>query len=210
MNSLAPVALRVAIGAGAVGLTVGSAIFAKERGGAPAPLAAVEMLDRERQDARASTLAIGAPALVEHIDAPNPDADRIVTDTDLRWFNGRPVRPARTVMFKVTGYSPDARSCGAFADGQTATLHSVTTNGGRLVAADTKVLPFGSMLSIPGYASDMVVPVLDRGGAIKGQRLDLLFPTHEAAIQWGVKMLPVTIWEYADGLPAEDPRELRG
>ena len=56
----------------------------------------------------------------------------------------------------------------------------------------------------------MVVPVLDRGGAIKGQRLDLLFPTHEAAIQWGVRMLPVTIWEYADGLPPDDPRQLRG
>src|SRR5690606_21425498 len=102
------------------------------------------------------------------------------------------------------------RSCGEFADGQTATLHSVSTNAGRLVAADTNVLPFGSMLSIPGYASDMVVPVLDRGGAIKGQRLDLLFPTHEAAIQWGVRMVPVTIWEYADGLPPDDPRKLRG
>lgn len=211
MSTLAPVALRVAICAGAVGLTVGSAIFAKARGGAPAPLAAVDTLPAPETGAtRATTLAINEPRIAERIDAPNPDADRIVTDTTLRWFNGRPVRPARTVMFKVTGYSPDARSCGQFADGQTATLHSVTTNAGRLVAADTKVLPFGSMLSIPGYADEMVVPVLDRGGAIKGQRLDLLFPTHEAAIQWGVRMVPVTIWEYADGLPAEDPRELRG
>lgn len=208
---MGPVAVRIAIGAGAIGLTIGSAIFAKERGGAPAPLAAVEVREAERDTARRdTTLAIGGPILAEHIDAPNPDAHRIVTDTELRWFNGRPVRPARTVMFRVTGYSPDARSCGEFADGQTATLHSVDTNGGNLVAADTTVLPFGSMLSIPGYASETVVPVLDRGGAIKGNRLDLLFPTHEAAIQWGVKTIPVTIWEYADGLPAEDPRKLRG
>lgn len=208
---MAPAAVRVAIGVGAIAVTVGSAIFAKERGGAPAPLAAVEVRQpADESPRRDTTLAISAPRLAEHIDVPNPDAHRIVTDLELRWFNGRPIRPARTVMFRVTGYSPDARSCGEFADGQTATLHSVDTNGGNLVAADTSVLPFGSMLSIPGYAGESVVPVLDRGGAIKGNRLDLLFPTHEAAIQWGVKMIPVTIWEYADGLPAEDPRKLRG
>jgi 3D (Asp-Asp-Asp) domain-containing protein len=209
---LAPAARNVAIGVGALGLTVGSAIFAKERGGAPTPLAAVETLHdaRDTRPVRATTLAISEPEVAERIDPINPDLARMVTDTELRWFNGRPIRPARTVMFKVTGYSPDERSCGIFADGQTATLHSVQTNGGNLVAADTTVLPFGSMLSIPGYASEMVVPVLDRGGAIKGQRLDLLFATHEEAIQWGVKTIPVIIWEYADGLPAEDPRTLRG
>ncbi len=46
-----------------------------------------------------------------------------------------------------------------------------------------------------------VVPVLDRGGVIKGHRLDVLFPTHEAAMQWGVRRLEVTVWEYADGQP---------
>ncbi len=203
-------ALRIGAGAAALALTIGSAIFAKERGGAPAPLAAVETLALDGAPARSSTLSIRGPELAEHIEAPNLDAHRIVTDTELRWFNGRPVRPARTVMFKVTAYSPDARSCGASADGQTATLHSVETNGMRLVAADTRVLPFGSMLTVPGYAGDAVVPVLDRGGAIKGQRLDLLFATHEDALQWGVKVIPVTIWEYADGKPAEDPRKVRG
>ncbi len=46
-----------------------------------------------------------------------------------------------------------------------------------------------------------MVPVLDRGGVIKGHRLDVLFPTHEAAMQWGVRRLEVTIWNYADGGP---------
>ncbi len=110
---------------------------------------------------------------------------------------------------KVTGYSPDERSCGKFADGKTATLHSVWTNGMKLVAADTTVLPFGSMVSIPGYDVGDIVPVLDRGGAIKGMRLDLLFGTHKQARQWGVRNLPVTVWEYADGKPVEDPRKLR-
>lgn len=122
-------------------------------------------------------------------------------DQDLRWYNGRPVRPVRTMMMTVTAYSPDARSCGAFADGVTASGYSVLTNGGHLAAADTRVLPFGSMISVPGYDDGNVVPVLDRGGAIKANRLDLLFPTHEQALIWGVQKLQITVWEYADGKP---------
>mgnify|MGYP000333116534 CR=1 FL=1 len=56
-------------------------------------------------------------------------------DLSTRWFDGRPVRPSKVVLMRVTGYSPDSRSCGEFADGQTATLHSVWTNAMRLVAA---------------------------------------------------------------------------
>ena len=117
----------------------------------------------------------------------------------------------------VTAYSPDPRSCGDSADGITATLHSVTTNAHRLVAADPTVLPYGSMLTVPGYgiikAGDArepaIVPVLDCGSKIKGQRLDVLFPTHEEAMKWGVQLLPVTVWEYADGLAAGNVRAER-
>ena len=45
------------------------------------------------------------------------------------------------------------------------------------------------------------MPVLDTGGAIKGNRLDVLYPTHEVAMRWGVQDIEVTVWEYADGLP---------
>lgn len=118
-----------------------------------------------------------------------------------RYFDGRPIRPVKTIWMTVTAYSPDEKSCGEWADGYTATNHSVWTNAMKLVAADTKLLPFGSMVSVPGYADGEVVPVLDRGGAIKGRRLDVLYPTHESARKWGVRRLPVTVWEFADGGP---------
>ncbi len=120
---------------------------------------------------------------------------------EIRWFNGRPIRPAKQMTMKVTAYSPDKRSCGRFADGITASGYSVWTNGMKLVAADTRLLPMGSMISIPGYHGGNVVPVLDRGGRIKGHRLDVLYPTHEIAREWGVQDLEVIVWEYADGLP---------
>jgi 3D (Asp-Asp-Asp) domain-containing protein len=98
----------------------------------------------------------------------------------------------------VTAYSPDHRSCGKWADGITASNKSVWTNGMKLVAADTRILPFRSLVSVPGYDEGRIVPVLDRGGAIKGARLDVLYPTHEIALRWGVQRLPVTVWEYVD------------
>jgi 3D (Asp-Asp-Asp) domain-containing protein len=128
---------------------------------------------------------------------------------DVRWFDGQPVRVAREVWMTVTAYSPDAASCGLSADGITATLHHVTTNGFKLVAADPKVLPYGSMITVPGYGESQIVPVLDCGGAIKGHRLDVLFPTHEQAREWGVKKLKVTVWEFVDGSPRVNPRAAR-
>ncbi len=98
----------------------------------------------------------------------------------------------------VTAYSPDSRSCGIWADGVTASGYSVWTNGMKLVAADTRLLPFGSIVSIEGYNGGKPVPVLDRGGKIKGHRLDVLYPTHEIARRWGRQTIDVTVWEYAD------------
>lgn len=113
-------------------------------------------------------------------------------------FNNRPLRKAGTVRMLVTAYSPDARSCGASADNITASGYSVWTNAMKLVAADPRILPYGSIISVPGYDGGRPVPVLDCGGAIKGQRLDVLFPTHEVALQWGKRWVEVTVWKYAD------------
>jgi len=154
----------------------------------------------------------GEPAFVGP-PAPTTVATKptFIADPSLRWFNGREVRPARVVWMTVTAYSPDAWSCGDSADGLTATLHAVTTNSSLLVAADPSVMPYGSMLTIPGYPSSggeeaPIVPVLDCGGAIKGQRLDVLYPTHAEAVRWGVRVLPVTVWEYVEGPKRDNPR----
>lgn len=158
------------------------------------PLAAIHTVDTS--DTRDEDAASALPA-------------NAIADTSIRYFNGRPIRPARTIRMKVTAYSPDERSCGDSADGITASLHDVTTNAGRLVAADSRILPLGSMISIPGYDNGQVVPVLDRGGAIKGRRLDVLYATHEQARRWGVQDLDVVVWEYADDKPACNFRAIR-
>lgn len=135
-------------------------------------------------------------------------ADPAGSPAEMASYNDRPVRAVAVIRMKVTAYSPDERSCGASADGITASGYSVFANGGCMVAADPRVLPLGSLVSVPGYDGGAIVPVLDTGGAIKGNRLDVLYPSHERAVLWGVQELDVTVWEYADGKP-NDFRRVR-
>ncbi len=200
----------------ALTLVVTSAIFTKERGSLPA-LAQIQTPTPKLKlntpattpveqfstpinpiDEEAIAQAIELTAAPAQILPEQLEAVELEEDTSIRWFDGRAVRPVRTIYMTVTGYSPDARSCGIYADNKTAIMYSVWTNGMNLVAADPRVLPYRSLISVPGYAGSEIVPIMDCGGAIKGSRLDLLYPTHELALQWGIRQLPVTVWEYVD------------
>jgi len=190
----------------ALTLTIASAIYTRESGALP-PLLGV---GSDEGSARESAPATSTDPVADPFSDPGPTPEPGPTgagrsgngpelhESGTRWFDGRPIRPSRVIVMRVTGYSPDARSCGIYADGRTATLYSVWTNAMRLAAADPEVLPYWSLVSVPGYHDAEVVPVLDCGGAIKGAELDLLFPTHEHAVRWGVRSVPVTVWEYAD------------
>ena len=92
---------------------------------------------------------------------------------------------------RVTAYCPCPKCCGEYSDGITANGHKIY-QGDRFVAAD-KRYPFGTEMIIPGYKSGDVVKVIDRGGAIQGNRLDVFFNTHQEALQWGVRYLDVEI-----------------
>ena len=86
----------------------------------------------------------------------------------------------RTVTYRVTAYCAGECCCGAYADGYTASGKPAT---GMIIAAPPEI-PFGTNIYIVGWG---IGEVQDRGGAIKGKRLDLLFPTHQQALNWGVK-----------------------
>ena len=97
----------------------------------------------------------------------------------------------RTVRMKVTGYCPCAKCCGKHADGITANGHKIQP-GDTFVAAD-KRYSFGTEMIIEGYNNGQVVKVLDRGGAIKGNKLDAFFHTHQEALEWGVRYIDVKV-----------------
>lgn len=94
---------------------------------------------------------------------------------------------------EVTAYCPCEKCCGKFADGITANGH-VINKGDKFVAAGKKV-PFETQLTIPGYGT---VLVLDRGGVIKGNKLDVYFDTHEEALEWGKQTIDIIVWSDND------------
>lgn len=97
----------------------------------------------------------------------------------------------RTVRMRVTGYCACAKCCGDSSDGITASNHRIR-RGDVFVAAD-KRHPFGTEMVIPGYNDSQPVKVLDRGRAIRGNRLDLYFSSHHQAKKWGIKHLDVLV-----------------
>jgi len=97
----------------------------------------------------------------------------------------------QVIKMRVTAYCPCPECCGTDSPGITASGYKIQS-GDAFVAAD-KRYSFGTKMIIQGYNNDQPVKVLDRGGAIKGNRIDVFFPTHEEALEWGVKNIDVKI-----------------
>ncbi len=111
------------------------------------------------------------------------------------------------VVMDVSAYCPCSVCCGPRASGITASGELAV---GKLIAAPASY-PFGTEMRIRGYGT---ARVQDRGGAVKSagarvrggkagyrkvtttlqnDRVDLLFPTHEEALQWGRQKLVVSV-----------------
>ena len=88
---------------------------------------------------------------------------------------------------KITGYCSCSKCCGK-ATGRTSS--GTIATAGRTVAASS-ALPYGTKLNINGHT----YTVEDRGGAIKGNKIDIFFSSHAQALAWGVRYLPVEVVE---------------
>jgi len=100
----------------------------------------------------------------------------------------------RIIRMKVTAYCPCRKCCGKHADGITANGKNARETVG--VAADQKLLPYGTKLEIPGIGTRVVD---DTGGAMRQAgkngvyRIDVRMKSHEAARRFGVKWLDVQV-----------------
>lgn len=100
--------------------------------------------------------------------------------------------------YKLTAYCPCTKCCGKWGENRPKDANGniiVVTASGRYakanwtVAADTSVLPFGTRIYINGYEYE----VQDRGGAVKGNRIDIYFDDHQEALNFGVQYAEVMI-----------------
>lgn len=158
--------------------------------------------------AAAAMLVSGAVwALAAWFSNPCPPVVRVVPE-DLAVATGRVVR------LRVTGYCSCGACCGWrrswFGFGPPVCSYGAEkgrpkrvglTASGRMagwgtVAADLRVLPLGTLLYVPGYGPARVDDV---GGGVKGEHIDLWFPSHAQALAWGSRRLQVAVGKSAGG-----------
>ncbi len=136
----------------------------------------------QAHDGQLMLLAATAKADVTRPAALNQSETKVANGPSEQW---------QTVRMRVTGYCACRKCCGRFADGITACGHKIR-RGDAFVAADRKY-SFGTEMIVPGYNNDKPIKVLDRGGAIRGDKLDVFFHSHKEAQKWGVQYIDVEV-----------------
>ncbi|QPQ31239.1 LysM peptidoglycan-binding and 3D domain-containing protein [Lysinibacillus sp. JNUCC 51] len=94
---------------------------------------------------------------------------------------------AKEITVQASAYTASCEGC----TGITATGINLKTNpNAKVISVDPAIIPLGSKVYVEGYGEAIAG---DTGGAIKGNRIDVFFPSQQDAINFGVKKLKVTI-----------------
>lgn len=96
-----------------------------------------------------------------------------------------PTTSGRTIQMESTGYS-----CAESVNTYFTAMGIDLRQNPQVVAVDPSVIPLGSMVEVSGYG---IAIAGDTGGAIKGNIVDVHFPTVEQCIQWGRRSVTVTV-----------------
>ncbi|MFD1453248.1 3D domain-containing protein [Oceanobacillus sojae] len=97
--------------------------------------------------------------------------------------------------FEMTAYVAfcDTGCTGITASGYDVSSTIYSPEGLRIVAADPGVLPFGTIIEITSGGNTFQAVVLDSGGDINGNRLDLLVESEAEALEYGRQDVDVRI-----------------
>ena len=162
----------------------------------------ITSMDMKGKEDSVALLESGWPTLKSVKANSNPstadtEVTRIEDQLDLAKY------PKRKVV--ATGYTAGVESTGK---GPNHPEYGITYSGVMVkrdlystVAADLNIFPIGTILFIPDYGFGVVA---DKGGAIKGNRVDLFFNTVDDVYnQWGKKEIDVYVIEEGNGTLTE-------
>lgn len=97
--------------------------------------------------------------------------------------------------FKLTAYCPCEKCCGIWAknrpNGIVYTANGAEAEAGKTIAVDPDVIPYGTEVKI----GDHTYIAQDSGSAIKGNKIDVYYDDHSAALAHGVKYAEVYMKE---------------
>lgn len=93
----------------------------------------------------------------------------------------------KEIYVSSTAYTASCKGC----SGVTSTGVDLKSNpGAKIIAVDPNVIPMGSKVYVDGYGYAVAA---DKGGAIKGNRIDVFFSSKNDAYRWGVKRVKIRV-----------------
>jgi len=95
----------------------------------------------------------------------------------------------KVIKVKASAYTANCKGC----SGKSATGINLKKNPNlKIISVDPRVIPLGSKVYVEGYGYAVAA---DTGGAIKGNRIDILMPSEYKANQWGIRTVTVKIYK---------------
>lgn len=94
---------------------------------------------------------------------------------------------AEEMIVTATAYTAYCTGC----SGTTAYGIDLRSNPNqKVIAVDPRIIPLGTKVWVEGYGEAIAG---DTGGAIKGNKIDVFIPSHENAMEWGVKKVKIKV-----------------
>lgn len=95
--------------------------------------------------------------------------------------------PVKVITVTATAYTADCIGCsGITATGINLKKHPES----KVIAVDPKVIKLGTKVYVDGYGYAVAA---DKGSSIKGNMIDVFYPTKKAALKWGRKKVHMKI-----------------
>lgn len=93
----------------------------------------------------------------------------------------------KEIYVSSTAYTASCKGC----SGVTSTGVDLKSNpDAKIIAVDPSVIPMGSKVYVEGYGYAVAA---DKGGAIRGNRIDVFFSSKNDAYRWGVKKVKIRV-----------------
>lgn len=131
---------------------------------------------------RSNTVQIGQSLVV-------PDAAVKTAASVAKPVEQQPERAYKTIKVTSTAYTANCAGC----SGVTATGINLKKNPNKkVIAVDPRIIPLGTKVWVEGYGEAIAG---DTGGAIKGNKIDVFFPSKKQAYNWGRRTVTIKVYE---------------
>ncbi|NIK12718.1 3D domain-containing protein [Alkalibacillus almallahensis] len=95
--------------------------------------------------------------------------------------------------FTSTKYTADCSGCSGYTATGVNVNNKTTHNGMRIIAVDPSVIPLHSRVEVKTPSGSFTAIALDTGGAINGNKIDILTNSRSDALQWGRRSVQVRV-----------------